>query len=131
MAEDGVTVALSLFHGGLSPIVGLALQACTEARAQPADVVYWPSEWWHQSLNTGRWPGERRLAGEGGGAATGQPEPRSGPAALVSVSYSGMHVDDSVRYGFARDLLAGVADGRFGKGLARALMRCLGVVDEL
>ena len=49
--------------------------------------------------------------------------------APLSISYSGMHVDESVRYRFASDVLDAAADGRFDDRVSRAFIRCLGLSD--
>jgi hypothetical protein len=95
VAADGVTLNHSLF-GAVSALVHSS--SCLSARARRGELVYWPSEWWHESRNTGAAP---------------------------SISYSGMHVDDGIKFGFGRDIMAAMEAGDMDRQLIRSFLRCL------
>ena len=144
LANDGVTLNMSLFDGGdvrnsgsgdVGPIGGSQgsddrghsgrrrfLRACRGITARRGDFVYWPSDWWHETLNGDLYD---RVDGRGTGCGPANSHPR----APLSISYSGMHVDDSVRYRFASDVLDATTDGRFDEKLSHAFIRCLGLSD--
>ena len=136
LANDGVTLNMSLFDrvdagnsgsGDPGPSSsqgsdGRGLRACRGVTARRGDFVYWPSDWWHETLNGD--PSDRV-----DGRCTGSGPAHSHSRAPLSISYSGMHVDDSVRYRFASDVLDATADGRFDDKLSHAFIRCLGLSD--
>lgn len=100
VAADGVTLNHSLF-GAVSALVRSS--SCLSARARRGELAYWPSEWWHESRNTGAGP---------------------------SISYSGMHVDDGIKFGFGRDIMAAMEAGDMDRQLIRSFLRCLRLDED-
>ena len=100
VAADGVTLNHSLF-GAVSALVRSS--SCLSARARRGELAYWPSEWWLESRNTGAGP---------------------------SISNSGMHVDDGIKFGFGRDIMAAMEAGDMDRQLIRSFLRCLRLDED-